>query len=235
MGFTHSISEIKSTISADGTSTYDLPTGPLSALLLEVSPLNDTGTIGNYRYLEGLISALTSIRVTHLGASIFDMNGQDAGATALLYHGIGIHQSGSTETNNDRRHIVLPILFGRNAYDANECIPATNKGELQLQVTFDIANTGYDGLQFGFEAIELPDAQPGFVEKKTTISQTFAATGQNDIDLPIGHLLRSCLLFGTTAHAGATPAPTLGQLSFYLNNRQTRYASSNFEGLRGSH
>lgn len=233
--FIHSILEANQVVTADGDQTFDLPVNPLSVILLNISPLNDTGTIADYSLIQGLLSAIDSIRITHKGSAIVDANAFDLAMVALLWHKMKIWQSNAVETENDRRSLILPIIFGRKAYDPSECFPETRKGELSMTLTFDIADTGYDGLRFSIETVELPDASPTHIQKVTTLAQTFAATGQNDIDLPIGNLLRAILLFGTTGFAGATPAPTLGQLELLVDNIQTHFSGTDFEVLRGLH
>lgn len=230
--FIHSILRAGAAVASDGDEVIDLPVNPLSVVLIHISPLNNTGTITNYGLLEALLSAIDNVRITHKGSAIVDGSGVDLAAIAMLYHGVPIWQSNAVETNNDRRSVVLPILFGRRAYLQGECFPETKKGELQMTLTLDVADTGFDGLQRSVETIELPGAAPQFVEKKTTLAQTFAATGQNDIELPIGNVLRACLMFGTTGYAGATPAPSLGQLEVLRDNRQVGYTSTDFEVSR---
>lgn len=230
--FIHSILSSNSAITADGDEVIDLPVNPLSVILIHISPLNETSTIGDYTLLEGLLSALDNIRVTHQGAAIFDANGFDAVALATLYRGQKIWQSNAVETDNIRRSLVVPITFGRTAYNQQECVPKTTKGELQMNLTWDIADTGFDGLRRSIETIELPNASPSHFEKVTTLAQSFAATGQNEVDLPIGNILRAILAFGTTPYSGAVPAPTLGELQLLVNNHQTHYSASDFEVMR---
>ncbi len=233
--FIHSILEANQVVAADGDQTVDLPVNPLSLILMHISPLNDTGTITDYTLMQGLLSAIDSIRITHKGSAIIDGSGVDLAVVALLWHKMKIWQSNAVETNNDRRSLVLPICFGRSAFDPLECFPETRKGELQMTTTFDIADTGFDALRMSIETVELPDANPTHIQKVTTLAQTFAATGQNDIDLPIGNLLRAILLFGTTGFAGAAPAPTLGQIELLVDNIQTHFSGTDFEVLRGLH
>jgi hypothetical protein len=233
MEFVHSILRQNAAVAADGDEVIDLPVNPLSVVLIHVGPLNETTTIGNYTLLSGLLSALDSVRVSHKGASVVDVRGDDLAALAMLYHRQSIWQSNAVETDNDRRSIVLPVMFGRRAYDPKECFPETRKGELQLTLTWDIADTGFDGLRRSVETIELMGASPEFVQKVTTLAQTFAAVGQNDVDLPIGNVMRAMLLWGTTSYAGATPAPTWGQVSLLRDNRQVYYSATDWEVLRG--
>jgi len=231
--FIHSILRTNNTPAADGDVVLDLPVNPLTLILLHINPLAETSTITTHRLLEALLAAVGNVRVTHKGASVIDASGVDLAVLALLWHRFTMWQSNAVETDNDRRSLVLPICFGRGAYTPNECFPETRKGELQLTLTFDIAAAGFDALNYSVETVELPGASPETVQKVTTLAQTLAATGQNDVDLPIGNVLRGILCFGTTGYAGATPAPTLGQLSVYKDNRQIGYTASDFEVLRG--
>jgi len=232
MDFIHSILRANAAVSADGDEVIDLPVNALSVVLIHLSPLNDTGTITAYALLEGLLIALGNVRITHKGSAVVDGNGHDLAMMAMAYHGVPLWQSNAVETNNERRSLVIPILFGRRAYMQSECFPETKKGELQMTLTLDIAATGFDGLRRSVETIELPGASPQFVEKKTTLAQTFAATGQNDIELPIGNVIRACLMYGNTGYAGAAPAPTLGQLEVLRDNRQIGYTSTDYEVSR---
>ncbi len=231
--YTQSILAANQLVAADGVQVFDLPVNPLSVVLLHVSPLNETSTIGNYRVLEALLSAVDNVTVSFRGGAFVALNGPDLAALCLLWHRWLIWQSNLVETDNDRRSIVLPVPFARRAFDVKECFPATKKGELQMSVTWDIADTGFDGLRISIETIELPGATPDFVQKVTTIARTLTATGQNEIDLPIGNFLRGVLLFGTTAFLGAAPAPSLGQLQLLKDNTQQFISASDFEVLRG--
>jgi len=231
--YTHSILAANQLVAADGTQVFDLPVNPLSVILLHLSPLNNTATITNYSLLQLLLSALDNINITFRGGSVIAMSGLDAAALALLWHRAAIWQSNAVETDNDRRSIILPIFFGKKGFLQKECFPATKKGELQLTCTWDIADTGFDGLRISVETIELPGATPDYVQKCTTIARTLTATGQNEIDLPIGNALRGVLLFGTTSFAGAAPVPSLGQLQLLKDNSQQYISASDFEVLRG--
>lgn len=231
--FTHSILMPNQAQAADGDVTVDLPVNPLSAILLHLSPLNETSTIGNYAMLEALLGACTNVRVSHKGSAVIEASATDLAVLAMLWHKLSIWQSNVMETDNFRRSVVLPILFGRMPYVGAECFPETRKGELQLTMTFDIAATAFDGLRFGVETVELPGASPQTVQKVTTLAQTFAATGQNDVDLPIGNVLRGILLWGTTAYTGAAPAPTIGEMELMVNNVQTHYSGTDWEVSRG--
>lgn len=232
--YTHSILASNQLVAADGVQVFDLPVNPLSVVLLHISPLGETSTIGNYSLLIRLLSALDNVTVSFRGGAFIAMSGLDLAALAMLWHRFTLWQSNAVETDNDRRSLVLPVCFGRKPFDVKECFPVSKKGELQMSCTWDIADTGFDGLRISVETVELPGATPDFVQKCTTIARTLTATGQNEIDLPIGNFLRGVLLFGTTSFAGAAPAPSLGQLQLLKDNTQQFFSATDFEVLRGA-
>ncbi len=232
--FIHSRVVVDQAVAADGDQTFELPVNPLSALLIHLRPLNETGTITTYTFLTGLLSALNNITVAWRGQSIVNASGQDLAALAWLWHRLAIWQSAAGDTNNEMRSLTLPILFGRRAWMPSECFPASKRGELLLTMDLDIADTGFDVLRIGVDAIELIGATPTHFQKVTTLAQTFAATGQNDINIPQGNLLRALLMFGTTEFTGAAPAPTLGEVAFLLDNRERFFSNLDFENLRGA-
>jgi len=230
--FIHSILQPNVAVAADGQIAYDLPVNPLTALIIHLTPLNNTATITDYQHLAGLFSAIDTINITFQGNSIVNISGADMLALLISYWGIVPSLANATDDNNERRSIAFPVPLGRRLYDPDECFPATKRGELQALLTWDIADTGFDALAISLETIELPDANPPHVTKYTTLNQTFAATGDNDVDLPIGNLLRGVLCFGTTGFTGAAPAPTLGQLQLLINNRNSHYTSTDFSTSR---
>lgn len=232
--FIHSQLTPTVTPGADGVFTYDLPVNPLSVILLNIKPLNETSTIANYLQLDGLLQAIEKIEVTWRGAAMVSVSGIDLCVLNALWHGIVPVQTHQDSTDDDRRSLVIPILFGRRAYDPAECFPRVSRGEMQLQLTVDDVDTGYSDLTFEIETIELPEATPTHFQRVTTISQTFAGTGDNAIDLPVETFIRAVLAFGTTGYTGATPAPSLADIRVLLNNIEYGIAHGTFTTLRGA-
>jgi hypothetical protein len=225
----HSVVVQDQLIGADGVQIFDLPVNPLSAVLIALRPLNDTGTLASFADYLDVCGAVNRVSVLYRGASVFSMSGRDVAALNYFRHGITPMSANEDNTNNERRCCVLPILLGRFAYDTRSCFPSSKRGELTIEVDFDIADTGYDGMRVSMEAIELIDAKPKEYERKASIARTWAATGQQDFDLPTGHRVRGLLLFGTTGFGGATPAPSWGRVELLLDSVQQGYASSDFE------
>lgn len=225
----HSVAIQEKAVSSDGVEVFDLAVNPLSVVLIAIRPLNDTGTLANYpRYLD-LVGSLNRVSIFHRGASVFSMSGRDAAALNYLRHGIMPRELNPDDTNNERRCVILPILLGRFAFDPDSCFPASHRGELTMELDIDVADTGYDTFRYSVETIELLGASPKEFERKTTVSKTFAATGEQDFDLPNGNLVRGIMLFGTTGFTGAAPAPTWGRFQVLLDNQQFAVASSDIE------
>lgn len=225
----HSIIVSERAISADGIERFDLTVNPLSVVLVALRPLNNTTTLTNWQSYRTLAAAMNRVSIQYNGASIFSMRGEDAAALAYFKNGIMPLQATHAETDNDRRIVVVPLLLGRFAYDPQSCFPATRRGELVLELDLDIADTGYDGLRLSVETIELLGATPKEFERKIDQRLTFAATGDNDVDLPVGNLLRGLLLFGTTGFTGASPAPSWGRLSLLRDNQEVGYSATDWE------
>lgn len=229
MRLLHQIQVPEQAIAADGLQAFDLGVNPLSVINLELRPLNDTGTLANYARYRAVCAALNRVSVIHLGQSILSMRGEDIAALNWLRHGMVPWEANPDNVDNERRCVVLPLFLGKCAYDPQSCFPAVRRGELVLEVDFDIADTGYDGLRFGVNTIEILGAKPKEYERKVQILQTFAATGLNDVDLYAGNQTRGILLFGTTGFAGAAPAPSWGRIRTLLDNVEVGFNAIDWE------
>ena len=101
--FTHSTLMPNQAQAADGDVTVDLPVNPLSVILLHISPLNETGTIGNYRLLEALLGAVTNIRVSHKGAAVIEERSSVGGVVSFWFTHAFFRQTLYEETFTPRR------------------------------------------------------------------------------------------------------------------------------------
>lgn len=225
----HSVCVQEKAVAADGVEIADLAVNPLSVILIAIRPLNNTGTLTNYARYMDIVGALNRVSVKHRGMAVFDMSGRDAAALNFFRHGILPRELNPDDTDDERRCCVLPILLGRFAYDPRSCFPASKRGELTLELDIDVADTGYDGFRYSVETVELLGASPSEFERKTSISQTFAATGDQVFPLPTGNLVRALMGFGTTGFTGASPAPTWGRFSLFLDNVQHSIVATDVE------
>lgn len=224
----HRVAVQTQTVSSDNIEVKDLAVNPLSAVLVAIRPLNNTGTITNYARYLAAVGSLNRLAVLFQGQSIVSASGRDLAAFNYFRHGILPMEANADDVDDDRRCVVLPVLLGRFAYDPVSCFPASRRGELTLELDIDVADTGYDGFTYTVETIELLGVSPKEYERRTTVSQTMVV-GDNDINLPIGHDVRGLLAFGTTGFAGAAPAPTLGRMALFVDNTEHSISSSDFE------
>lgn len=233
--FNHSIVVPERAIAADSVESYDLPCNPLSVILINLRPLNATGTLSNFETYRGIAAALNRISVLYRGESIIGMRGEDAAALAYFRHNIVSYQGMNLDTTAFKRSVTIPILMGRTPFDGSSCFPKTKRGDLTLELDYDVADTGYDTMRVSVECIELLDAKPKEFEKKVQVTQTFSATGDADMQLPLGGDCRGLLLFGTTPYTGAAPAPTWGRIRTLLDNREVGFTSTDWETAQMLH
>lgn len=229
----HSVSVQTQNQGSDGIFTHELAVNPLSVILICLRPQNNTATLTTYDIYLDICDALNRITLLYRGQSVISMSGRDAAILAYMRHGSMFLQSGNSDLNNLRRCVVIPLFLGRRPYDEVSCFPATRSGELILELDIDDAEGGYDDLQYTVETIELLGANPSEYERKVQLSRTFSATGLNDIDIPIGNTVRGLLLFGTTDHSGATPAPSWGRISTVVDGVEIGFTSTDFEVASG--
>ena len=230
--FLHEVLVEEQDPAADAILTHELPVNPVSMLLLHIKPLNETGTITTYEQLAAILDALNDVRVRWRGVDVLQMRGRDLYQYIRHHHHIDVVQNGLLNTNDVRRSIVIPIPFGRHLGDAEWALPATKQGELVLTLDIDVAAAGYDDFRYGIEAISLPGATPRSFLRATTIATTLSATGNQDIELNVGHDILGILCFQTTAHTGATPAPGLGRISILKDGIAVGYQSTDVEVAR---
>jgi hypothetical protein len=229
MEFVRSVIINDETPAADGTYTYDLPVNPLSHISLTIKALNVTDEAA----WSDLLDMVTSIQVLHRGMSVFSLSAADLFTLdTLLLRGLPL-LSNLVATDNATRWFALTIPFGRRLWDPNECFPDSKAGELQLQLTVDIATAEADGLILLCETTELIGARPSRNLKVTTHTKTPAATGVVDIDLPIRNEYAGILLYSTTKPTGTAWTTTIDDVKLLADNVELNYSLSKWEALRG--
>lgn len=219
------------TVAADGVEDYDLPVNPLSFIALTVKALN--ATLTDFRFISALLSMITNVRVAYRGASIIDGSLTDLAVLFSRLTGYAPFQGNVAEADNDVRHVTCFIPFGRKLYDPIECFPATRRGDLVMHLTRDIAVTGADGLILQAETVELLDATPERFVKATTTTKLFNATGDHDIELPIGNMLLGALLWGPITPTGASFNASWGSTRLMVDNVEQMVSATNWETLHG--
>lgn len=210
--------------------TIDLPVNPLSHLLITMEGYNatDEATIAE------ILAFINTVRVTHLGRSIVSMQSEDLAALGNYLYGCGVYHNNPIATDNQDFSVTVVVPFGRKIYDENECYPKTQKGTLQLTLDTTVPATSWDNATISIAAVELPDANPSRYMKSTTLAISApGATGDNDIDLPIGNKLIAVVLRLTTVPATSSKAWGIDDAKILMNNVEVGYVSGNAPGLDG--
>ncbi len=227
--FIHSVMAQNESVTAGTTITYDLPVNPLSFILLTLKFAQDQAntqlTFANIPLM------LSKIEILFKGSAVYSLNGIDALASALLINQFETWSVNADGADNDLRSFTFLVSLSRKMYDPNEAFPRSTRGELQLQVTYASSFTQIDAVTAQIETVELPDANPRQYMRQTTLSRTPSATGDVDIDLPIGNKISELILFGTTIPAGSTATRTIEFVQLLIDNQQEFYSKINFESL----
>ena len=219
------------TPAADGTVSVDLPVNPVSFIDLTIQALNvtDEATAGD------LADLLTAVTVSRSGTTVFHAgSGDDFHALNYILNGRAPLVTSLIATDNATRTLGCRIPFGRKPYDPAECFPATRNGEFTLDIAVDIATAEADGLILQVEAVELPDATPTAYTRVTRMSQTPAATGDIDFDLPTGERLLGIAIFSTTVPATTAWTTSADTLKVLVDNQEWGVASSKWETLHAN-
>jgi len=211
----------------------NLPVNPLSHIWFTVRALNNTGTITNFEFLNDFLTFFTNIEIRFKGHVIIGGNLADLAILNGLLTGYKPVQGNVVETNNDVRFASFLLSFSRVPFWREEAFPAVRSGELTLHITSGAAPAGLDGFTIQVETVELLGTTPARFLKYTTQTRTFPATGQNDLDLPIGNPILGILVFGTTVPVTTSFNATAGDMRILVDNVEMDYTDTNWETLHG--
>ncbi len=229
MEFIHSVLVQDKDVLLVGTDSYDLPVNPLSHILLTMKFTHTQATLADISTFAEELALIAKIEVLYKGSAIFSMSGADAFACGLLIAGFepwGLNEYGTTI---EERSLTWCIPLGRKLYDPVECFPRTTRGELILQVTYTVSPVDFPSTVAQIETVELPEASPERYLRMTTLSATISATGETDIELPIGNPISDVVLYGKTIPTGVADTATLGHLQILVDNIRRFYSHTNFE------
>jgi len=210
--------------------TIDLPVNPISFLLITLEAYNCTDET---TYAE-IIAFLNKVTVTHEGVNIFNMESEDI-AMYMVAHGLGPPLlTKNLATDNLNRELTLIVQFGRQLYSPKECFPATTRGEFQLSLDCTVPATSCDNGVINVECVELPEATPETFVKSTLMNIAApGATGDNDIDLPIGNRIAKLIMFSTTVPGASSHTWGINEARVLMNNTEYGYVSAKAKCLHG--
>lgn len=232
MKFINSVLAQNETVTKDTVDTWDLPVQPLSHICVTIRALNAAAFECTKYELENLIR---KAEVLYKGASVVSLSGVELDTyNALVFRNLSV-LGNQVAPINSVRTLALVIPFGRKIFNPDECFPATKKGELQLQITWNTAaatpNIGTPQVQI--ETIELPEAGPKQYVKVTTLTKTPTAVGLHDVNLPIGNKFIGIVLQATSVPIGVAWTKSISYVQMLVNNVEYNYAKANWESLHG--
>lgn len=232
MKFIHSVIAQDEAAAFDTYFNWDLPVNPLSHLILTIKCLNIAAVEATKYEIENFIRNLT---ISHKGTSIIDLSGVELDTyIAQVFKNLPI-LGNQVATIDGVRTLCLPIPFGRKLFDAKECFPKSNKGELTLQIRTNTAAVcpNITGCMFQIESVELPEATPANYVKVTTLTKTPTAVGEHDINLPIGNKLIGVLMHATSVPIGAVWTKSISNIKMLIDNIEYNFSRTNWESLHG--
>jgi len=228
--YIHSVLAQNESVTADTVVSYDLPVNPLSGVFVTLKFFQN---LANTQVLWANIWAMIEkIEVLYKGSAIYSSSGFDLAMAQCMLCNFEPWTQNAHGEDNDVRSITFLLPLGRRLYDPRECFPRSTRGELILQVTYASSFTNIDNVSAQFETVELPDATPERYLRVTTLSVTPTATGEFDVELPIGHTLAAVLFWGTTKPLADTATKTLTYSQLLIDNQRRYISQTNYETWR---
>lgn len=211
------------TLTAGEVVTVDLGVNGISALAIHITAQQTADNTA--ADLADILSIISRFEVLWNGQAIVSGNGTDLAMIGQIITGHPTVYVSATEAANADLGVTLLIPFARSLLARGEGLPKVRRGELQLQFTtigtYGDADTG----ELEIEQFEIPDDNPSRYLKYTTFSATPAATGDYDIELPIGNYLLGLLAWLTTPVLNMNTAATITFARVLANNTEYGYAA----------
>jgi len=208
---------------------WDLPVHPLSHILitLKMARLDKADT--DIPPFADIPARLARIEVLYKGSAVYSLNGLDCLASSIFVNKFESWGINAVDIEDAEWSFTFLVPMTRVLYSPTECFPRTTRGELILQITYAAAGAEFDDMTAYIETIELPDASPTQFLKQTTKTCTPTATGQYDIELPIGNDISDLILWGETIPCNAADLATLQHLEILVDNINHFFPESHFD------
>lgn len=216
-------------VAGDAAITDNLPVNPLSFIDIVLRGLNNGA---NARpNVTNILAMLSTIEVLFKGSSIISLTPRDLFALQHRMRWANNPVQPLTHTDNQVWRVLLRLSFSRVPFWPNEGFPASRAGELQIRYTPSATFTGVDTPSLQVETEEILDAQFSRFLKYTTLSRTPTATGESDIDLPIGNPYAGILLFGTTVPTGTGATASMREVRLLIDNQEAFIPRTRWDSL----
>lgn len=213
----------------DAAITDNLPVNPLS--FVDVVLRGTALAANTLPTLANMLAVLDRIEVLFKGSSIISLSPADL---YVLQHAIGWARAvpqPHADTGADVWRLLLRVAFSRKPFWLEEGFPASRSGELLIRFTAAAAFTNVAGLSLEVETEEILDAQFRRFLKYTTLTRTPTATGESDVDLPIGNAYAGVLLFGTTVPTGTAVTASMREVRLLIDNQEAFIPRTRWDAL----
>lgn len=200
----------------------DLPVNPISHLIITLMGFNAT----DESTLAEILGFLNKVTVSHKGKSIINLESEDLFALNCFLLGSAPVLTQSIATDNVSQSLSLIVPMGRSLFNPAECLPATKKGELKLYLDCTVPATTFDNGVINVQCVELPEASPEHYLKSCLMNVAApGATGDNDVDLPMGNVIAGIMLWTTTAFQTSSNTQGIDEARVLINNSEFGYVS----------
>jgi len=208
----------------------DLPVNPLSHLIISMDGYNVT----DEATLAEIIAFINKVTVTHLGKTVIDVQSEDLYAINTYLFRQKPILTAKIATDNQARCLSLIVPFGRKIFDPAECYPATRKGELTLSLDTTVPSASLDNSTLNIEAVELVGASPRqHLKLSELVVAAPGATGDNNIELPIGNKIIAVQIRMTTFPGASSHTYGVDMAKILVDNKEFGYSAARAHCLVG--
>lgn len=217
--------------------TDNLPVNPLLCILytLRAEQAAASTTADTIAAVKDLLAAVTKVEVLFRGSQVMSGSLTDLALMSALQMGRLPQAINVGDATENPVAVTVPLFLGRWGLKGAEAFPATRSGELTLHrvINGTLTNLEVDSLTEQIETYEVIGLNPSSFLKQVTIAASFGATGQNDVDLPMGNPILGALLWGNTPFNATTSVATLSQVQLIVDGVNYLITQANWETLHG--
>lgn len=208
---------------------FNLPVNPLS--FVDVTIRGAALAALTLPTFANMLGVLTRIEVLFKGSSIVSIAPRDLFFLQRVMRWMHGGAQPHADSGLDVWRITLRVSFSRRPYWANEGFPASRSGELEMALTPAAAFTNVAGTSLNVETEEILDGQFTKYCKYTTLTRTPTATGESDVDLPIGNDIAGVALFATTVPTGIAVTSSIREARLLIDNQEALIPRTRWDTL----
>lgn len=214
---------------ADAAILDNLPVNPLS--FIDIIIRGATLTTNTLPTLVNMLGVLTNIEVLFNGSAFVSISPRDLFALQSRMGWARSLPQPRDITDGNPWRILLRVSFSRRPFWMNEGFPASRAGELQLRLTPAATFTNVDTTSLTVETEEILDGTFENFLRYMTLTRTPAATGESDLDMPIGQKYAGILLFSTTVPTATAITSDMIEVRMLVDNQEAFVPRTRWDSL----